>query len=281
VEYLPDQNQHDQGAEEPAPGIFDRVNNYLLLLYAVACFFMYFSVTGLLIIRGNLILSLILPGIIAFVIPMILLSRRFSLSFRREYRVGSPDIATTALVLIVAGGSILPVDAISSYFERMHPPNADYINFLLSIKPKGLLALIATGLGTVIITPFGEELLFRGFVQRIFQRNMQGYLAVTLASIIFGLCHFSVALLPGVILLGALFGYLFYRTGNLLYPVIAHALYNLVSLIRLNEMPESAIEAAEISSPPLPWTAISLFALCSGIYFLERHHADLDDAQRT
>lgn len=278
---MPNQNENDQSPEEPAPGIFDRVNNYLLLLYAVACFFMYFSVSGILIIRGNLILSLILPGIIAFVIPMILLSRRFSLSFRREYRVEMPDLATTVLVLIVAGGSILPVDAISSYFERMHPPDADYINFLLSIKPKGVLALIATGFGTVIITPFGEELLFRGFVQRIFQRNMQGYLAVTLASIIFGLCHFSVALLPGVVLLGAMFGYLFYRTGNLLYPVFAHAVYNLVSLIRLHEMPESVIEAAEISSPSVFWTVISIFALLGGIYFLERHHAERDATSRT
>lgn len=278
---MPNQNEHDQGPEEPAPGIFDRVNNYLLLLYAIACFFMYFSVSGILIIRGNLILSLILPGIIAFVIPMILLSRRFSLSFRREYRVEVPDLGTMTLVLIVAGGSILPVDAISSYFEKMHPPNDDYINFLLSIKPKGFLALMATGLGTVIITPFGEELLFRGFIQRIFQRNMQGYLAVALSSIVFGLCHFSIALLPGVILLGALFGYLFYRTGNLLYPVVAHALYNLVSLIRLYEMPESAIEAAEISSPPVVWTVISIFALSAGIYFLERHHAEQDAAPRT
>ena len=200
MEYTPEQNEHDDTADGPSVGIFDRVNNYLLLFYAIACFFMYFSISGLLIIRGNIILSLILPGIIAFIIPLILLSRRFSLSFRKEYRVGTPDPLTTVLVLIVAGGSILPVDAVSTFFEKMHPPDADYINFILSIKPKGLLALLATGFGTVVITPFGEELLFRGFVQRIFQRNMHGSLAVALASIIFGLCHFSVPLLPGIIL---------------------------------------------------------------------------------
>lgn len=274
MEYLPDQNEHDQNPDGPTLGIFDRVNNYLLLLYAVACFFMYFSVSGLLILRGNLILSLIVPGIVAFIIPMILLSKRFSLSFRREYRAGVPDLITTVLVLVVAGGSILPVDAIASYFERLHPPDADYINFLLSIKPKGVFALIATGFGTVIITPIGEELLFRGFVQRIFQRNMQGYLAVTLASIVFGLCHFSIALLPGVIVLGALFGYLFYRTRNLLYPVFAHALYNLVSLLRLHTMPESAIEAADISSPPALWTVVSALAVLAGLYLLEHRHAE-------
>ncbi|HUV37100.1 MAG TPA: type II CAAX endopeptidase family protein [Patescibacteria group bacterium] len=278
MEYLPEQNECDQDPGGPALGIFDRVNNYLLLIYAVACFFMYFSISGLLILRGSIILSLIVPGIIAFIIPMILLSRRFSLSFRREYRVEIPDPLTAALVLVVAGGSILPVDAIASYFERMHPPDADYINFLLSIKPKGVFALIATGFGTVIVTPLGEELLFRGFVQRIFQRNMRGYLAVTLASVIFALCHFSIALLPGVIILGALFGYIFYRTGNLLYPVFAHALYNLVSLIRLHAMSESAIEAAEISSPSVVWTVISALALLAGIYLLERRHTGEEPA---
>lgn len=272
MEHPPDQNTYEHGPEEPEPGLLDRVNNYLLLLYGLACFFMYFSVSGLLIIGGNLILSLIVPGIIAFIIPMILLSRRFSLSFRKEFRVGVPDLLTTALVLVVAAGSILPVDAISSFLERRYPPDADYISFLLSIKPKGALALVGTGLGTVIVTPFGEELLFRGFVQRIFQRNMQGFLAVALASIVFGLCHFSLPLLPGVITLGAIFGYIFYRTGNLLCPVMAHALYNLVSLIRLHMTPESAIEAGEISSPSTLWTIVSLTALVIGIQAIARRH---------
>lgn len=272
MEQLPDQNAYEHGPEEPEPGLFDRVNNYLLLLYGLACFFMYFSISGLLIIGGNLILSLIVPGIIAFIIPMILLSRRFSLSFRKEYRVGMPDLLTTALVLVVAASSILPIDAISSSLERRYPPDADYINFLLSIKPKGFLALAGTALGTVIVTPLGEELLFRGFIQRIFQRNMKGFLAVALASIVFGLCHFSLPLLPGVITLGAVFGYIFYRTGNLLYPVIAHALYNLASLIRLHMTPESAIEAGEISSPPMLWTIVSVAAFVIGILLIARRH---------
>jgi membrane protease YdiL (CAAX protease family) len=273
VEYSPGENDRDIHPGDAALGIFDRVNNYLLLLYALACFFMYFSIMGLLILSEHHILSLIVPGIIAFIIPMILLSRRFSLSFREEYRVEMPDLTTTALVLIIAAGTILPVDAILSFVKRRYPPDADYISFLLSFKPKGILALITTGIGLVIVTPFGEELLFRGFVQRIFQRNMQRYLAVMLASIIFGLCHFSLIHLPALIPLGMLLGYLFYRTGNIIYPVIVHAGYNLVSLWRLYELPDTAPEVAEIEYPSIPWTIASIVAIALCIRLIERRRS--------
>jgi membrane protease YdiL (CAAX protease family) len=260
----------DQEPGAPEFGIFERVNNYLLLLYAVACFLMYISLWGLLVLRDWYIPALIAPTILALIVPMFLLSRRFSLSFTREYRLGTPRLVMSALALIVAGCSILPVDALSSFLERRRPPDADYITFLLSIKPKGIPALIATAFGTVIATPFGEELLFRGFIQRIFQRNMHRQVAVVLAAVVFSLCHSSLTLLPGAFILGIVLGYLFYRTGNLIYPTMAHALYNLVSLIRLHAMPESAIKAAEIELPPASWTILSVAGLVVSVVLIER-----------
>lgn len=275
MEHQVDQFEPDTEPEEPAPGIFDRFNNYFLLFYALACFLMYYSISGLLILRGSLILSLSIPGIIAFLIPLYVLSRRFSLKFREEYRLEAPDLLTAALVLLVSGSAILPVDALSSFFERRQPPEADYINFLLAIKPKGALSFLAIAFGTIAATPFTEELLFRGFIQRIFQRNMRGPLAVALAGIFFGLCHFSVPLLPGIVLLGLILGYVFYRTGNLTYPVIAHSLFNLISLLRLNALSESSIKAGEFPAPPLVWTFISAVGLILGILLLERHCSEV------
>ena len=210
------------------PGIFDRLNNYLLLLYAGACLVMYFSLGGVLYLSGLPLLSLSIPGILGIVFPFYILSSRLSLVFAEEYRLGAPALATTLIALLVTAGLVLPVEALSTFVEKKWPPDADYINFLLTIKPKGPLSFAAVAFGLGVATPLAEELLFRGFVQRIFIRNMPAGLAIALASLVFAAAHFDLPALPAAALLGGAYGYIFYLTGNLLYPTLGHSLFNLV-----------------------------------------------------
>lgn len=265
--------------EDHAFSLFERVNNYLLLLYACACLLMNFSLAGLLYIRGNIVLSLMLPGILAVILPLFVLSRRFSLNFFEEYRLEAPDTRTAALSLLVCGAAIIPIETLTGYLERSWPPEADYINFLLAIKPKGAASFITLALGLVVVAPVVEELLFRGFVQRIFQRNMVKVLAVALAAIVFGLSHFNLFILPGVAAIGALFGYLFVRTGNLIYPIMGHSLFNLVSFVRLHLTPAEEISASEASATGTGWIIISAAVLAVGIGLLEQagSSAEIED----
>jgi len=270
VEYPANHNAPDDEHHPQRFGVFERVNNYLLLLYAGACLIMNYSLGGLLYLRGMLILSLSVPGIVSILVPLFVLSRRFSLAFTEEYRLSAPVLRTTALSLLISGSATLPVEAISTFFERRWPPDSDYINFLLAIKPKGFLSFLAVALGVVIVAPFTEELLFRGFIQRIFMRNMRGALAVALGALLFGICHFDMPVLVPVTTLGILYGYLFLRTGNLFYPFLGHALFNLISLIRLHLASEGAIESSAVAYPDISWTAVSLVALLYGIRLIER-----------
>ena len=172
---------------DPNRGIFERLNNYLLLLYAGACLLMYFSLSALLYLSGATAPSLAIPGLLAIIFPLFVLSRRFSLRFADEYRIVAPTLETTVLALLISGGMILPIEALSTFVERRWPPDADYINFLIAIKPKGLLSLMAVGAGIVVVTPIAEELLFRGVIQRVFARNMKAPFALGLASLLFAL----------------------------------------------------------------------------------------------
>lgn len=258
---------------EPVPDILGRVNNYLLLVYATACFLMYFSLLGILIFSERIVLSLSLPGIVAFILPLFVLAKRFSLSFTKAYHIEVPDLRTTLCVLFISGSSIIPVEIFSSIFERAWPPDADYISFILSIKPKGILSFIAIAFGLVIIAPLGEELLFRGFIQRIFQRNMGGPVAVILASVVFAIVHFELAIIPSIAVLGLIFGYIFYRTGNLLYPVMAHGLYNFVSLLRLHMTSVTDLEEGGYETVSMTWGIVSSILLLLGIMLLERLNA--------
>ncbi len=85
----------------------------------------------------------------------------------------------------------------------------------------------------------GEELLFRGLVQPLFERWTLGTgyafaAGLILSNVIFGLLHFitpTYALLAG--LMGAYFGLLLDVTGsrNLLGPILAHGLYDYLAFL--------------------------------------------------
>ena len=79
----------------------------------------------------------------------------------------------------------------------------------------------------VILPAIGEELLFRGLLQKLFGewfRNI--HVAIFFIAFIFGVVHMQFyGLLPRM-MLGVIFGYLYYWTGSLWVPVFAHFLNN-------------------------------------------------------
>jgi membrane protease YdiL (CAAX protease family) len=81
---------------------------------------------------------------------------------------------------------------------------------------------------------FGEEALFRGFVQSELAEAVQPWVGLVVASLLFGLLHpitptyFLLASLIGVYL-----GYIWSTCENLLVVIIAHALYDFVVLVIL------------------------------------------------
>ena len=81
----------------------------------------------------------------------------------------------------------------------------------------------------VLIPAFGEEFFFRGALQKIFQRWFRNpHVAIIFVAIIFSAFHFQFyGFLPRVVL-GLIFGYLFYWSGNIWYPVVAHAINNFI-----------------------------------------------------
>jgi uncharacterized protein len=98
----------------------------------------------------------------------------------------------------------------------------------------GLLEFAAIAL----LAGLGEEMLFRGVVQSALMRWIGGpagvWLALAFAGLLFGLAHavtFTYILLAGLI--GVYLGWVWLLTGNLLVPIIAHAVYDFTALVYL------------------------------------------------
>ena len=110
------------------------------------------------------------------------------------------------------------------------------------------LALIALAAG------WGEELLFRGWLQTLMTRNIPGdaglWIGVLLSAAVFGLCHWitpAYALLA--LLAGMYLGILFVASGNILTSVTTHALHDFVALVWITRSPSPPAPAGETKHP--------------------------------
>lgn len=85
-----------------------------------------------------------------------------------------------------------------------------------------LLNIIVVG----VVPAIGEELLFRGIIQRRLQQMISPLAAIWITAVLFSAIHFQFAGFFPRLLLGALLGYLFFWSRSLWLPIIAHFFFN-------------------------------------------------------
>lgn len=95
------------------------------------------------------------------------------------------------------------------------------------------LLLLALTLISVVVVPVGEELLFRAGIFRILGRVLPRWAALLLSALAFAALHGSVVHFIPLTVLGIVFALAYEKTGSLLVPVVAHALFNLNSIVGL------------------------------------------------
>jgi membrane protease YdiL (CAAX protease family) len=85
----------------------------------------------------------------------------------------------------------------------------------------------------IVVQPFLEELIFRGFLQPLLVQNLGDRGGVFLASLIFALPHGDSAFLP-IFGLALLLGALMLRTQRLAAPWAVHAVHNAIAFLLLD-----------------------------------------------
>lgn len=120
-----------------------------------------------------------------------------------------------------------------------------------------------------VIPAIGEELLFRGLLQNIFHKLIKNeHLAIWIAAFLFSAIHFQFYGFIPRMLLGALFGYLYLWSGNLLVPIVAHFVNNGVSLFTLFFYQRGYTEFDAESTEALPIAPVIVFAIVFVITFV-------------
>lgn len=123
----------------------------------------------------------------------------------------------------------------------------------------------------VAVTPgICEEIFFRGYAQRTFERTLKGK-SVWIVGIIFGLYHMQPLGLLSLSLLGILFGYFYYRSRSLLPGMAAHFSNNFLVLWILYRSPQpGGIDLASNQPVPFSWVLITLPVAFAVLYLYHR-----------
>jgi uncharacterized protein len=89
------------------------------------------------------------------------------------------------------------------------------------------------GFMAVTVAPVAEEVLFRGLMYPGLKRRLGIGRAALISSVLFALIHVNLMTFVPLLLLAGVLVWLYEHTGNLLAPVVAHAVFNLANLLLL------------------------------------------------
>jgi membrane protease YdiL (CAAX protease family) len=165
-------------------------------------------------------------------------------------------VALTPVVQWLSGlTDTLPVP---QWMEEMERQSTELIERALVGSGAGVPFLLAT----MALTPaVCEELLFRGYVHRQFERRLGPVWAVALVGIVFGLYHLQPTKALPLAVLGAWLGFVTWTSGSIVPAVVVHFLNNALAVGAgaYVERRGEGIEALEAMD--VPWWAVAAGAL--------------------
>ena len=124
-----------------------------------------------------------------------------------------------------------------------------------------------------VIPAIGEELLFRGFVQNLL-KSITGniHIAIWVAGFLFSAFHLQFYGLVPRMLLGVLFGYLYYWSGSLSTAMVAHFINNGFTIIMMYLYQQNITDLDVETEESLPTAfLLILFVLFLGLTYFYRN----------
>ncbi len=86
-------------------------------------------------------------------------------------------------------------------------------------------------LAVSLIAGIGEEVLFRSVIQGGLSSAAGAIVALVIASVLFGIVHLvTVGYAVGAAVMGGYLGWIWLQGGNLLIPIVTHAVYDFIAL---------------------------------------------------
>ena len=193
-----------------------------------------------------------------------------TLSFKSMFQI---------FVMMYAVGTVF--NLVGTYISKAAPAGGteqlDMINAMVTSGiPTGIMM-------TVVIAPILEELIFRKLMlDRI--RNYGEKTAIVFSALCFGLFHGNLTQFLYAFMIGLFLGYVYCKTGKVLYTMIMHALVNLISSSVMMFMPMvsfGAIGTVIVLSLGVVVAALLIMGFVQLIIHLRKKDLRLDNSMMT
>ncbi len=203
-------------ARQPAVFVFATA----VIAYATASYFLHVASIPFSIVFGELIL---------FAAPALLFAKAANLAPRTFLRLRRPRLATLGFGFAI-GAANLPVGGgLSALLSRLSPRLSELGDpkRILETATPNEIAMI--GFAVSLVAPLAEEMLFRGYLQRVWEARLGPWAGVAVTAVFFALMHVDPIRIPVYIELGCLFGALAVISGSVWTGIAAHAANNFVA----------------------------------------------------
>lgn len=170
-----------------------------------------------------------------FVVGLVVLSRqRGGRSFTDDYRVRFRPIDLAGLPIGVAAQLVLvPLLywPLSSWFpetfsaDKVEERANDLWDRASGPWVVALILVVAVG------APIIEEFVYRGAILQALENRVQSSIALVISALWFAAIHLQPVELPGLFVVGLVFGLCWQRSGRIACPILAHMAFNAVGLV--------------------------------------------------
>jgi membrane protease YdiL (CAAX protease family) len=150
-----------------------------------------------------------------------------------------------------------------SWAREKEDAATELTEFLTAFQSTGELFIAL--LVIAVLPAIGEEIVFRGLIQNELYRGTRNiHLSIWISAILFSAIHFQFFGFVPRMLLGALFGYLYYWSGNLSLAMLAHFVNNGISVLALYFYRKGSFEYDVESPESAPAHVVMICAVATG-----------------
>jgi membrane protease YdiL (CAAX protease family) len=171
-----------------------------------------------------------------FVTPILLYSYLCNFDLKLKYNFNRQTLLLAIAIMLLINPFIAFI-----YEWNMSFNLPDYLLFydkkaeeltLLFLQMDTVADLAFNLLVLAIVPAIGEELLFRGYLQQTFTKWLgKPHVAIVITAVLFSAIHMQFQGFIPRFALGLLLGYLFYWSGSLWLPIIAHFINNAIAIL--------------------------------------------------
>lgn len=206
---------------------------------------------------------------LAMLAAVVIISRMKTDRFGANFPMNPPKLRPALTSIWIAVGMYFLISAANAFISAFDLTNTtDLLLYEKYMRGSSPVAVILT---IVIIPAFCEELIFRGFfLNKLLRAHRSPVLPIIVSGLLFGLLHFDLFKLPATTLMGIGWGYIAYKTGSVMMPMIFHMLNNASSVVALYSMGSPAAEGTieVIYSPQMfLFTALIMLGISIGPLF--------------